>query len=100
VVKATPIDSLRKFSTVVLKTLWKLALNSAHRQINTVLDAVCTRMKHFSSEIRAGRKIKHFREDELSGVERTIKFARGQKGAAHRATFYFSTTWEGAPAKY
>jgi hypothetical protein len=36
-----------KFSTVLLKSMWKRGIENAHLQINTELDAVCTKMKHF-----------------------------------------------------
>ena len=36
-----------KFSTVVLKSLWKRGIRSAYTAINTEVDAVCTKMKQF-----------------------------------------------------
>jgi len=37
----------QRFSTVLLKSLWKRGTNSAQHAINTVVDAVCTKMKQF-----------------------------------------------------
>jgi hypothetical protein len=39
-----------KFSTVVLKSLWKRRIESAYRAANTALDTICTKMKHLSSK--------------------------------------------------
>jgi len=74
VVKATLKNLLGKFSTVVLKTLWKLALNSAHRLINKVLDAVCTMMKHFFKQLGRNAELNNLCGSNCALAEKQLGF--------------------------
>jgi hypothetical protein len=51
-VKAAPTFVIKKFSTVLLKSVWKRTASDANSPINIELHALCTKMKHIFTNLR------------------------------------------------